>query len=136
MAKNTEVESPSINLLGAGTDIKGDIKLNGDIRIDGTLIGSVISKGKVVIGSTGRIEGEIVCQNADISGVVKANITVTELLSLKATARLNGDIIIGKFAVEPGATFSGTCSMNTGNNIPKESPFTEKNEPAKTKEPV
>jgi len=136
MAKNTEVESPSINLLGAGTDIKGDIKLNGDIRIDGTLVGSVVSKGKVVIGSTGRIEGEIVCQNADISGVVKANITVTELLSLKSTARLNGDIVIGKFAVEPGATFSGTCSMNTGSNISKETPFPEKNEPAKTKESV
>ena len=120
--------------MGAGTDFKGDIKLNGDIRIDGTLVGSVVSKGKVVIGSTGRIEGEIVCQNADISGVVKANITVTELLSLKSTARLNGDIVIGKFAVEPGATFSGTCSMNTGSNISKETPLPEKNEPAKTKE--
>jgi len=81
MAKSFEQESPSINLIGAGTVIKGDIKSNGDIRIDGTLIGSVNSKGKLVVGTTGIIEGEVNCQNADFSGVIKATVTVSELLS-------------------------------------------------------
>ena len=71
MAKNIEVESPVINIIGNGTIIKGDIKASGDMRIDGTLIGSVTSKGKVVVGTTGNVEGEINCQSADFSGRIK-----------------------------------------------------------------
>jgi cytoskeletal protein CcmA (bactofilin family) len=131
MAKNFEQESPSINLVGAGTTIKGDVKSNGDIRIDGTLIGSVSSKGKLVVGTTGNIEGEIVCQNADFSGNIKASVTVSELLSMKATAKLNGDVITNKLAIEPGALFSGSCSMS---NAPLDIRFNEKEEVVKVNE--
>ncbi len=111
MVKNKETEIPSINLLGTGTVVKGEIKLTGDFRIDGTLIGSIECKGKVVVGSSGMIEGEIVCQNADFSGEVKATVRVAELLTLKETARFSGDITTSKLAIEPGAKFSGTCKM-------------------------
>lgn len=111
MSKNLTPESTSVNLLGAGTTIEGDIKSTGDIRIDGVLIGSLNTKGKVVIGQTGSIEGEIICQNADVSGSIKGKITVNELLSLKSTSKLSGDIITNKLAIEPGANFSGSCSM-------------------------
>ncbi len=111
MSKNATPESASVNLLGAGTTIEGDIKSTGDIRIDGTLIGSINTKGKVVIGQTGNVDGEIVCQNADVSGTIKGKITVHELLSLKSTSKLSGDIITNKLAIEPGANFSGSCSM-------------------------
>ena len=112
MAKNYEEETHNINILSAGTTLKGDVKSNGDIRIDGTLIGSVNSKGKVVIGPTGNIEGEVICQNADFSGVIKAKIVVSELLQLKATAKITGEIITNQLAIEPGAKFSGTCNMD------------------------
>lgn len=111
MAKNREPELPSINLLGTGTIVKGEISVNGDFRIDGTLVGNINCKGKVVVGPTGSIEGEIRCQNADFSGEVKANVQVAELLSLKETAKFSGEIITGKLAIEPGAKFSGTCAM-------------------------
>jgi len=111
MSKGITPESTSVNLLGAGTTIQGDIKSAGDIRIDGTLIGSVNTKGKLVIGNTGNVDGEVICQNADISGSIKGKITVHELLSLKATSKLTGDIITNKLAIEPGANFSGTCGM-------------------------
>jgi cytoskeletal protein CcmA (bactofilin family) len=111
MAKSIETEAPSVNLLGAGTTIKGDIKSNGDIRIDGSLFGSVQSKGKIILGPTGIIEGELICQNAELSGTVKANISVNELLTLKATAKISGDISTNKLAIEPGAKFSGSCNM-------------------------
>lgn len=111
MARENASEAPSVNLIGAGTVIQGDIKTNGDIRIDGTLTGSISVKGKLVIGVSGSVEGEIVCQNADISGTVKAKVTVAELLSLKASAKLSGDIVTNKIAIEPGAIFSGSCSM-------------------------
>src|SRR5687768_13674305 len=101
----------SINLIGAGTVIEGEIKSMGDIRIDGTIIGSVTSKSKVVIGSTGQVQGDIHCQNADISGTIQGKTTVTELLFLKSTSRLNGDISTGKLVVEVGASFTGNCNM-------------------------
>ena len=112
MSKPKETEVPSINLLGAGTVVKGEIKLNGDFRIDGVFIGSINCKGKVVVGSTGVVEGEIICQNADFSGEVKATVKVAELLTLKESAKFTGDITTNKLAIEPGAKFSGQCVMD------------------------
>lgn len=132
MAKSTEIESPSINILGTGTVVKGNITSNGDFRIDGTLIGSIVSKGKVVVGPTGTVEGEIGCQNADFSGNIKAHVNVTELLTLKASSKLLGDIRVNKLAIEPGAIFSGSCKME-GMGI-KDLPPSFINEPAKAKE--
>ena len=111
MAKDNNSETPSVNLVGAGTIIEGDVTTNGDIRIDGSLTGSITVKGKLVVGVSGSIDGEIICQNADVSGTIKGKITVSELLSLKASAKLTCDIITNKVAVEPGAIFSGSCSM-------------------------
>lgn len=108
-AKDAQVQS--VNLIGAGTSIEGEVKSNGDIRIDGTVKGSVSSKSKVVIGSTGSVEGDINCQNADISGSIKGKTVCSELLFLKTSARIVGDITTGKLVVEAGAVFSGSCSM-------------------------
>ena len=101
----------AINIIGAGTVIEGEVKSNGDIRVDGVIKGSVSSKSKVVVGSTGSIEGDVTCQNADISGSVIGKTTVSEMLFLKANARINGDIQTGKLVVEVGASFTGNCSM-------------------------
>lgn len=100
-----------VNHIGVGTTITGEITSSGDIRIDGALKGSINTKGKVVVGTTGMVEGDVVCQNADISGELKASISVSELLSLKSTAKLHGDILTNKLAIEPGASFTGSCSM-------------------------
>jgi len=109
--KNISSDGSSVNLLAAGTSITGDVKSNGDFRIDGTLKGTLSVKGKLVVGPSGHIEGQIECQNADVSGEIKGKINVTELLMLRATAKINGDIFTGKIAIEPDAQFTGTCSM-------------------------
>lgn len=108
--KNTETAS-AINMIGEGTVITGDVQSKGDIRVDGTLKGSVKTLGKVVLGKSGVIEGDVVCADADVSGIIKAKISVAQLLSLKSTAKLNGDIITNKLSIEPGASFTGSCSM-------------------------
>ena len=108
--KKTETTA-AVNMIGAGTIITGDIVSKGDIRIDGTLKGSVNTEGRVVLGREGMIEGDVICKDADISGTIKAKISVSQLLSLKTTAKLNGDIITNKLSIEPGAAFSGSCSM-------------------------
>ncbi|MBK7853291.1 MAG: polymer-forming cytoskeletal protein [Bacteroidetes bacterium] len=109
--KGGEGASSSINLIGAGTVIEGDIRSNGDIRIDGTVYGHVISKAKVVIGATGVVEGDVNSQNSDVSGTIKGKTVVSELLFLKATSKVIGDIVTGKLVVEVGATFTGSCNM-------------------------
>jgi cytoskeletal protein CcmA (bactofilin family) len=112
MTKQNETSnSGAVNIIGVGTIINGDIMSKGDIRIDGTLKGAVKTGGKVVVGTSGIIEGDVECANADIAGTLNAKISVAQLLSLKATARLTGDLVTNKLAIEPGAAFSGHCSM-------------------------
>lgn len=110
--KSTTLDNSSINLIGNGTSIVGDINSNGDLRIDGHLKGNITTSGKLVIGPSGKIEGAIVCQNADVSGEIGGKITVNEILSLKSTAKILGDIVTGKISIEPNAVFTGTCTMN------------------------
>jgi len=109
--KTENAGSKTINLFADGTVIKGDIKTNNDIRIDGVVEGLVYSDAKVVVGASGKVVGDIMCQSADISGRVSGVIAVKELLFLKSTALVDGDISTNKLVVEAGAKFNGNCSM-------------------------
>ena len=111
MGKGNEGGSFTPNHIAKGTTINGDIETNGDMRIDGVLVGTIKSSGKVVLGETGSVEGNVICQNGNISGSIKGKITVKELLAMQSSASINGDIITGKLSIEPGATFTGSCSM-------------------------
>lgn len=127
-SRSSDKSSSAVNAIGQGSTIKGDIITEGDLRIDGTLIGSINTKGRLVLGETGLVEGEVVCQNALIAGTLKAKIQVHELLSLKATANLVGDIITNKLAIEPGANFTGSCSMGASIKKIKSTDSNEKEE--------
>ena len=111
MAKTMELESSSINIITDGTVIKGDIVASGDFRLDGKLEGNIQLNGKLVIGDSGVVNGNVLCQNANIIGTVNGNISVKELLSLHSTARVRGDILINNLSIEPGAMFTGKCRM-------------------------
>ena len=99
------------NTIAQGTIIEGDLKSEGDFRIEGVINGTLITKGKVVIGTTGLVEGSLSCNNADIEGKIKGKLVVLETLSLRASANVYGDVQTGKLAVEPGATFNANCQM-------------------------
>jgi cytoskeletal protein CcmA (bactofilin family) len=125
MAKFNETDNTTINLISAGTDITGDIKSVGDIRIDGSLNGNLNTKGKVVIGPTGKVKGEVICKNSEIAGLIEGKIVVGQLLNLKASSKIYGDILTSKLSIEPGAMFTGSCKMsdteiNAGTGIIKE----------------
>ena len=110
-AKNQAIDASSVNLIGNGTKIVGDITSAGDVRIDGYLTANIIIAGKFVLGANGVVEGNITSTTADLSGEVKGTVTVSETLSLKSTAKINGDIVTTKLMIEPGALFTGTCNM-------------------------
>jgi cytoskeletal protein CcmA (bactofilin family) len=109
--KNGETNALAVNLIANGTTLKGDIQTESDFRIDGILNGTINSKGKVIVGESGKVEGEIHCKNADISGRVNGNIESGELLSLKASAKVTGEVITSKLSIEEGAEFSANCRM-------------------------
>jgi len=116
MAKMMETENNVINQIGVGTDINGDVSTNGDIRFDGNLTGNLKTKGKVVIGETGAVKGEISCKNSVVEGKIEGKMVVGELLTLKATSSFTGDIVTRRLAIEPGAKFSGNCNMSAENS--------------------
>ena len=99
------------NMIAHGTVFEGDLKSEGDFRIEGTIKGTLITKGKVVIGNTGLVEGSLNCNNADVEGQIKGKLVVSETLSLRASAHVDGDVQTGTLAVEPGATFNANCQM-------------------------
>ena len=97
-----------------GTSIEGEIRSDSNLRIDGRVKGTINVRGRLIVGQTGVIEGEVVCQSSDVEGTVIGKINCQDLLSLKATAKLQGDINTKKLAIEPGAVFTGNCTMAGG----------------------
>lgn len=112
MGSNNQEASLRNNLIGNGTVIKGEINAAGDIRIDGTVIGTMKSSGKVVVGQQGLIEVDIICNSADISGRVKGTIRVDELTTMKSTSRLEVELYTKQLFIEVGAIFTGKCDMS------------------------
>lgn len=101
----------STNILVNGTRIEGTVFTESDIRVDGNVKGTIHSKGKVIIGSTGQVEGDIQCQNAVIEGKFNGNLIISELLQVKESATIEGEVSTAKLLVHAGATFNVTCKM-------------------------
>ena len=133
MGKYNETDNATINLISNGTEITGDVKSNGDIRIDGLLTGNLTTKGKVVIGPTGKVKGEVYCKNSEVSGTVDGKICVSQLLTLKTDSKISGDILTFKLSIEPGAKFTGNCKMSESENNEGTS-ISKTKEPEKTSE--
>lgn len=108
------VPQGALNSLVAGTQVEGIINAESDIRIDGYLKGTLVCKGRVIIGPKGSIEGEIKAQNAMIEGRFKGILQIDDLLQVKETATVDGEIITDKLAISPGAKFNGTSKTNSG----------------------
>lgn len=104
------------NVIGKKTLIVGDIISDGDFRVDGTLEGTLKTKGRIIIGVDGLIKGNVEASNADIEGSISGKLEVQKTLTIKATATISGEVIVGKLSVEPGAAFNATCVMRVATN--------------------
>lgn len=119
--KNTDEVKPNptsptnaLNALAKGTVVEGSIRCDSDLRVDGVIKGKLICQAKVIIGPTGAVEGEIRCQNAVIEGRFKGNLQVSELLNVRETAEVDGEITTNKLLVQSGARFNVSCKMELG----------------------
>ncbi len=112
---NEKKESPhqvgERNTIAKNSSLVGDITSDGDFRVDGKIEGTIKTTGRVVIGKDGIVSGIVDCTNADIEGTFSGKLIVDQILSLKGTADISGDVIMGKLSVEPGAVFNATCAM-------------------------
>jgi cytoskeletal protein CcmA (bactofilin family) len=120
--EKTESDSPSTksNHLEKGTKVIGDIETTGNIRIDCDIQGNINAKAKLVLGSTADIQGNVMALNAEISGKVTGTIEIKELLTLRPTAIIDGDIIGGKINMETGATLNGKLKMDNSGYVKKQ----------------
>lgn len=109
--KGTQDVSHSSNIISKGTILEGNIKTHGNVRVEGKIIGHLITKSKAALGASSTVEGNILAQNAEISGEVKGKVEVSEMLVLRPSSVIHGDIVTNKLIVESGATFNGGCKM-------------------------
>ena len=119
--------SASVNSIGEGTFVEGTINADSDIRIDGEIKGNLSCKGKLILGERGKIVGDIECTNALIEGEIRGKIVVKELLQVKDSAIIDGDISTDKLNVDSGAVFNVNCNM--GQSSPSSSMSTKKSTP-------
>ena len=101
----------SSTIIGNGTVLEGNIETVGNIRIEGKAIGNIVCKSKIALGESSMVDGNILAQNAEIAGEVKGVVEISDMLILKSTAVVHGDIITNKIIIESGATFNGQCKM-------------------------
>lgn len=101
----------AVNLLCEGTVIVGDIKTKNDIRIDGIIKGKIVTSGRLVVGNTAKIEGNIDCANVDVIGIVLGDIQASGMVALKSPAKMIGNITSSQISIEPGVVFNGNCQM-------------------------
>ena len=116
--KTEQAPMQGINLINEGTRITGDLVAQGDVRIDGFLKGDVNTRARLAIGTSGQVEGQLHGSMVDIAGEVKGDVVVTGVLTLRKTARVRGDLSVGKLVIEEGAMFSGQCTMTEMVNTP------------------
>jgi cytoskeletal protein CcmA (bactofilin family) len=120
MSKPVINEVKALNTIAQDTKITGNIESDGDIRFDGVLVGDLDCKGRVVVGPDSIVKGNIRCTSAEVMGTVQGELLVKDLLSLKSSASITGNLTMGKLSVEPGARFVGNCKMiNDEKNVPE-----------------
>jgi cytoskeletal protein CcmA (bactofilin family) len=110
-AEERKVSEPALSIIAAGATIVGDIVSEGDIRVEGVILGRLVCKSKLVVGVGGRVKGAVDTQNATIAGELMGNIIVRDVLQIQETGKLIGDVTTQKLVVQQGAVFSGNCKM-------------------------
>jgi cytoskeletal protein CcmA (bactofilin family) len=117
MAKHDTTDQ-FVNLIGAGTRLKGDVVFDADVFIDGSVEGRLDVQGKLVLGENADVRADTTARELEVRGRVKGNVACAGLLRLTRTAQLTGDVRAGSLAVEEGATLSGNLAMGEGADPP------------------
>ena len=110
---STPGPSKGLNSLVKDTHVEGTIRTASDFRIEGALVGSLDCQAKLIIGPSGNVDGEVSCKTAMIEGVFEGNLRVSDLLEVRQTARVDGDISYGKLKIDAGAQLTGQLKQGS-----------------------
>ena len=113
-SRSANIAAGSVTTIAQGTTLNGDVECDTDMRIDGNIIGNVICKGKVVLGSSAIVQGDLTTANADVFGTVNGDVKTEDLTCLKSASTVNGNINTGRLQIEANAVFNGQCKMTSG----------------------
>lgn len=102
------------NIIGHGTVIKGDLKVEGSIRMDGILNGNITVSEALIIGKSGEITGEVRTKDTLVGGKIEGNLIVEERAEFQSGSKLKGDLKCKSLVIEEGVVFDGTCAMERG----------------------
>lgn len=112
----SELTGTMDSILGAGSMCKGTIKVDGGLRIDGTIDGEVIVSGTLTVGREGLITGNVTASQAVIGGKIQGTVKAEQQLELQSGSILEGDIFTRSLVIEDGVFFEGSCKMSRGND--------------------
>lgn len=111
MARHETPQINEVSRVSAGTEIRGSLVSQSDIRIDGVFEGDLITSGKLVVGENGSIRGNVMCANADIWGKIEGIFTVGDTVTFKESSVFEGELKTVRICIELGAMFSGSCRI-------------------------
>jgi len=117
--RSKPTNSNTMNYLANGTEVHGDLKSEGSLRVDGAIFGNVDVKGDLEIAASGRIEGkEIYANNIVSQGIIKAQIQAKGKVTITSTARVEGDVVASAIDIAAGAGFVGHLITQDNKNLP------------------
>ena len=100
-------------IIGKGTEIKGSVKAQGIVRIDGKFEGDLECGADVIIGEEGRCNADIKARHLTVGGELNGNVAITGKLELTSTGRIYGDVSVDSLIVRDGGVFKGNCEMKS-----------------------
>lgn len=110
-AKTVEQNVNDVSRISQGTSIRGDVHSSTDLRVDGRVDGLLYSEGRIVAGESSRLSGKVLCSNADVWGKIDGDVYVKDLLTLKSSSEVNGNIYVRRIQVEIGVQINGSIRM-------------------------
>jgi cytoskeletal protein CcmA (bactofilin family) len=105
------VDPRATSILAQGCKFKGDVEVQGTLRIEGEFEGSIRNPENLIVGKTGLVKADIVAKNATIGGKVLGNVTAESKIELQSGSHLEGDIRTRRLVIDEGVFFEGNCSM-------------------------
>jgi cytoskeletal protein CcmA (bactofilin family) len=112
MFKKEDGSTPSnATIIAGGVKVEGDFASPGDVRIEGTVIGTVKADGDILITETAVIEADVTATSATVAGEIKGDLTLTEKLELLSSAKVRGNLSCRSLTVEVGAIIAGNCQV-------------------------
>ncbi|HNR66875.1 MAG TPA: polymer-forming cytoskeletal protein [bacterium] len=109
--KNTEKTGELNTLLGKGSIFEGNIKVEHGLRVDGQVVGDIVTSDTLVIGKDGSVKGNVKARNLVLGGTISGTAQVSGKIVLESKAVFRGEMNTARLIIDEGALFEGKCSM-------------------------